>query len=62
VADAAQQIDVVRAIVTPAAAALQRADLRETGFPETQDMLRQIEVVRDLADRAKGIRAFFDRS
>ena len=26
-----------------------------------QDVLRQIEVVGDLADRAEGVRAFFDR-
>jgi hypothetical protein len=60
-ADAAQEIDIIRPVIASAAAALERADLREPGFPETQDVLRQIEIVCDLADRAKGVGAFFDR-
>jgi hypothetical protein len=60
-ADAAQQVDVVGTIVAPAAAALQRSDLGETRFPEAQDVLRQVEVVGDLADSAEGVRAFVDR-
>lgn len=60
-ANAAQKVDIVRTIIAPAAAAFQRADLSKSGFPETQDVLRQIEVVGDLADRAEGVRAFFDR-
>lgn len=60
-ANAAQEVDIVWAIIASATTALQRPDLREPGFPETQDVLRQIEVVGDLADRAEGVRAFFDR-
>src|SRR6185312_7568459 len=52
-ADAAQQVDVVRPIVAPATAALHRLDLVETRFPESQNVLRQIELVGDLADGAK---------
>ena len=59
--DAAQQVDIVGTIITATAAALQRADLGEAGFPETQDVLRQVEVVGDLADGAEGVRAFVDR-
>ena len=59
VLDAAQQGDVVRAVVAPAAAALQRLDLLEAGFPESQDVLRQVEIVRDFADRPECVRRLF---
>ena len=39
VAHPAQQGDVLRPVVAPAAAALQRLELRELGFPETEDVL-----------------------
>ena len=52
-----QQVDVVGPVVAPAAAALQRLDLGEAGLPEAQHVLRQVEVVGDLADGAEGVRA-----
>ena len=55
-ADAAQQVDVVGAVVAAAAAALQRLDLLETGFPESQNVLRQVEIVRNFADRPERVR------
>jgi hypothetical protein len=57
--DALEQIDVIGPVIPPAAAALHRFDLREPCFPETQDMLGQIEVVCDLTYRPKCVRAFF---
>src|SRR5436305_2136273 len=45
VPNAAQQIDIVRPVVAPAAAALERLDLLKPGFPEPQHMLRQVEFV-----------------
>src|SRR5712692_7294135 len=57
--NAAQEIDVVVAIVAPAAAAFQRLDLSEAGFPEAQDMLRQVEVIGDLADGTERVWSFF---
>ena len=48
VPDAAQQVDILRTIVAPAAAALHRLDVRETALPEPQHVLRQIELVCDL--------------
>ena len=59
VTHAAQQIDIVRAVIAPAAAALHRADLREAALPEPQHMLRHIDLVSDLADGAEGVRRFF---
>src|SRR6185503_19920470 len=49
-ADAAQEVDIVGAVIAPAAAALQRPDLLEAGFPESQHVLRQVEIVRDFTD------------
>ncbi len=49
-ADATQQIDIVGAIVAAPAAALHRLDLGEAGFPEAQHVLRDVEIVGDLAD------------
>jgi hypothetical protein len=57
-ADATQQIDVVRTIITPAAGSLHRFDLGEPRFPEPQHMLRNIEIVSDLAYGSKRIRRF----
>src|SRR5262249_15292702 len=57
-ADAAQELDVVRPVVAAAAAALQGLDLRETRLPEAQDMLRKIKIVGDFADRAEGFGTF----
>src|SRR5437763_2328052 len=60
-ADALEQIDIVGAIVTPAAAPLHRLDLGKPGFPEPQDGLRNIEIVRDLADGSERIRRLVQR-
>src|SRR5712692_2996450 len=57
--NAAQEIDVVVAIVAPAAAAFQRLDLSEAGFPEAQDVLRQVEVIGDLTDGTERVWSFF---
>ena len=57
VLDAAQKVDVVRAIVAPATAPLQRLYFAKAGLPETQHVLRQVEIVGDLADGAECIRA-----
>src|SRR5690606_29348786 len=49
-ADTAQQGHVLRPIIAPAAAALQRPDLGELGFPEPQDVRRHVQLRGDLAD------------
>ena len=56
--DLPQQLNVLRPIITAAASAFQRFDLTETGFPETEDMLRQVEVIGDLANGTEGVRPF----
>ena len=48
-----EKLDIFRAIVPPAAAALHRLDVAEPAFPKTQHVLGDIEVVRDLADGAE---------
>src|SRR5690606_8689456 len=57
--DALQEIDVLGAVIAPSAAALHRLDLRETSLPETQHMLRQVEIVGNFADGAESVRALF---
>ncbi len=47
--------DILRAIKTPPAGALDRGDLLEARFPKAQHMRRQIETLGDLADRLKGL-------
>ena len=54
--DATQEIEIVGAVIAPAAAALQRPDLLEAGFPESQHVLRQVEIVRDFTDRPECVR------
>src|SRR5436189_5849897 len=49
-ADATKQIDVIRPVIASAAAAFHRPDLRETRFPEAQDVLRHVEVLGHFAD------------
>src|SRR5262249_39845901 len=56
VADAAQEIDVVRPVVAAAAAALHRAGLGKPALPEAQPLLRHVEIGSDPADGAGGIR------
>ena len=55
--DRAQEFDVVGPIVAPAAAALERLDLRKSCFPEAQHVLRQLHVFGDFADRAESFGA-----
>src|SRR5207244_4398421 len=54
--DAAEQIDVIRAVIAPATAALHRLDLGKPGFPEPQHMLRDVEFLGDLANGSERIR------
>ena len=49
------KIDVLGAIVSPAAAALERLDVGEPAFPEAQHVLRQIKLFCDLADGAESV-------
>ena len=48
--DAAQQHDILRPVVAAAAPALERTDGVETGFPETQDVLREVELFSSFGD------------
>src|SRR6201999_3392568 len=54
--NAAQQVHIVRPIKTPTACTLYRFDLRETAFPETQDMLRHVEFGCHFTDGAECVR------
>src|SRR5919197_599133 len=60
-ADAAQEIEVVGAVVAASAAALHRLDLAEAAFPEPQHVLRNVELLRDLTDGAECFRRFVHR-
>ena len=51
-----KQLHVLGTIVTSAAATLHRTDLRESAFPEAQDMLRDLKLVSHFTDRAKCFR------
>src|ERR1700733_3340169 len=55
-ADALEQVDIVGAVVTPAAGALHRLALGETCPPEPQHMLGNVGVARGLADGSERIR------
>src|SRR4029079_2636566 len=61
VADAAQQVDVVRPIVPAPAPAFHRLDLAEAALPEPQHMLRNIEFLRHFADGPKCVGRLFHR-
>ena len=61
VANAAQKIEVVRAIVAAPAAALHRLDLAEAAFPEPQHMLRNVELRRHFADGPECVRCLVQR-
>src|SRR4029077_18379281 len=52
-ANSAQKIDVIGAIVTPAATALHRFDFVEAAFPKAQHVLRRIEFVCHFTDGTK---------
>src|SRR6185437_4884685 len=49
--DPAQEDDILRPVIAPAAAPFQRLHLSELRFPETQHVLRDFELLGDLADR-----------
>src|SRR5579863_1569509 len=53
VANAAQEIDVFGTIEASSSAPLHRSDLRESAFPETQHMLRHIDLVGNFANGAE---------
>lgn len=55
--NAAQQFHIVRTIITATTAAFHWFDLAKARLPETQHMLRQVQFLRNFADRSKGIRA-----
>src|SRR5262245_27999999 len=55
-ANAFEQVDVVGTVEAPPAAALHRLDLAESGFPKSQHMLGNIELLSHLADRSKSFR------
>jgi len=57
-ANAPQQVDIVRTIIAPPAAAFQRLDVGKARFPEAQDVLGQVEVFGDLADGSECVGAF----
>ncbi|CAH1676285.1 hypothetical protein CHELA20_51470 [Hyphomicrobiales bacterium] len=60
-ADTAKKLDIIGAIVASPTTTLERLDLCETRFPETQDVLRNVEFFPDFADGAKGVWAFVHR-
>ena len=53
--NAAQQVDVIGAVVTASTAAFHRLDLREARFPKSQHMLRKIEVLSNFTYRSECI-------
>src|SRR5215212_8765916 len=53
--DPLEEIDIVGAVIAPPAAALERLDLGEPRLPEPQDVLGNVEVLRDLGDRAERV-------
>src|SRR5271166_2368852 len=55
VANAAQQIDVLRAVEAPAAAALHRPDLVEAALPEPQHVLRNLKLGGNFTDGAESV-------
>jgi len=56
---AAQQIDVLRAVVTAPASPLHGLDLWKPAFPKTQDVLRDVEFVGDFTNGAESVWRFF---
>ena len=53
--DRPQQLDVLGPVIASSAAALERPDMRKSGLPKSQHVLRQVELLGDLADRAEGL-------
>src|SRR5262245_66164057 len=60
-ADAAQEIEVVRPVVTAPAAAFHRSDLAETTFPEAQHVLWNLQLLRHFTDGAECARCLLHR-
>ena len=58
--DAPRQRDVVGPVIAAVAGALQRPQLREARLPIAQDVLRNAELGRKLADRPEGVVALAD--
>src|SRR3954452_25486597 len=57
-ANAAQHADIVGTVVPPPATALHRLDFAESAFPESQHVLRDLELGRHFADGAERVRRF----
>ena len=57
--DTTHQRNIVGPIIASPARTLQRAQLRKSCFPISQDMLRASDFLRKLADRPEGLGALF---
>src|SRR3990170_6126403 len=55
----ARQVDVGGTIIAAVAGALQRPQLRELGFPVTQDVLGDAQFLRELSDGPESPRCLF---
>src|SRR5215217_722380 len=51
-----QEVDVIGSVIAPSAGALHRLNLRETAFPETQHVLRNVQILGDFTDGAERVR------
>src|SRR5262245_6640228 len=60
-ANAAQEIEIVRSVVTATAAAFHRPDLAETTFPEAQYVLWNFQLLRHFADGPECSRCLLHR-
>ena len=60
-ADAAQERNVVGAVVAAAAATFHRLYFAEAAFPKPQDVLRHVELDRHFADGPECVRCLFHR-
>jgi hypothetical protein len=55
VADSLEKRDIIRPVITPATASLERAKGGEFCFPEPQNMGRNVQMVRNLGNGPEGI-------
>src|SRR6185312_14243214 len=60
-ADTAQQVDILGAVIAAPARALDRLELTEAAFPETQYVLWQLKVAGRLANGAERFRRLFGK-
>src|SRR6266436_7263832 len=60
-ANAAQEIEIVRPVIAATAATLHRPDLAEATFPEPQYMLRNLKLLRHFADGPECARCLLHR-